>query len=156
MLLLWKEWQRKEQDQVYKTKFLMFKFTIPKLKKSFSLKDYVTDQKVLYERRHRGFSIVVIEIETNGDKSNKDVVTEMSSGLEMVLRSPRDTVFTGNEGITSVVTLAESKRQGGLVFVRRLEEARANKRVRYKTEVLAYPADKEKIDDLVRSWAGSR
>ncbi|MFC1671880.1 ATP-binding protein [Planctomycetota bacterium] len=133
-----------------------FSFTVPKLKKSFSLKDYVADQKVLYERRHRGFSIVFIEIESDDGTRGKDVVMEMSSGLETVLRSPRDTVFVRDGGIVSVVALAESKRQGGLVFVKRLDEVLVNRKVTYKTEVLAYPADKERIDGLACEWAGSK
>jgi two-component sensor histidine kinase len=132
-----------------------FSFTVPKLKKSFALRDYIADQKKLYERRHRGFSIVVVELNSTGGERDGESLVEMRRGLESVLRSPRDTVFAKDRGRTAAVALAESKRQGGLTFVKRLEETLAGRRLDYRANVLAYPVDREKIDELARNWGAA-
>ncbi len=128
-----------------------FCFTIPKLKKNFTLKDYIEDQKKLYERRHRGFCVVVIDL---GGDPEGDGRMELRRGLETVLRSPRDAVFRKDGSQRTVVALAESKKQGGLVFVKRLGEELSERPVEYEADVLAYPADREKVESLADEWAG--
>ncbi len=130
-----------------------FNFTLPGLKKSFRFKDYINDQIKLASKRHRGFSITLVEVlDVGGRSPTKTALSETMFSLESVLRSPRDAIFTRNGGKAIAVGLPDANKQGGSMFVRRLRGALEDKAVNFKTAIVAYPDDMEAIKSLGRRW----
>lgn len=131
-----------------------FNFTLPKLRKSFHFGDYIGDQIKLSNSRHRGFSLTFVEVvDVGGRAPTKASLSNIACSMESVLRSPRDAVFIRNGGKAIAVGLPDANKQGGLMFIRRFRGVLEEEAINFRTTVVAYPDEDEKvIKDLGCRW----
>ena len=124
-----------------------FHFTLPKLKAGFGLKRYIDEEIRFSKRKHRDFSIVLIEVKNfNGQAPSKKSLMGVEDAIKGILRSPRDAIFTKDKERTIFIGLPDTKKQSGLMFVKRIEGTLSDKAANFRTTVKTYPEDAEEID----------